>query len=130
MSDLKERLEFLKKQIKLSELLDKYYNKYYSLFSDMRAYIMYTIVDYSDDKENFDKAILKLKTMLKTKILEINQELIMDLDLCFYCNNPNATILKPVPIYKETFFQRMSYQWVCNDCNKKHCEHLGKIENE
>lgn len=119
MTDLKERLEFLKEQIKLSESLDKYYNKYYSLFTEMRDYIMHAIVDYSDDKESFDKQILKIKTRLKIKTLEINQELIMDLDLCFYCNNPKATILKPVPIYKETFFKRMSYQWVCNDCNKK-----------
>lgn len=38
---------------------------------------------------------------------------------CFYCSSKESTILKPVAIYKETFFQRMSYQWVCNDCNKK-----------
>ncbi len=49
---------------------------------------------------------------------------------CFYCFSTKAIILKPVPIYKETFFKRMAYEWVCNDCNKIYCEHLGVVKNE
>jgi len=47
---------------------------------------------------------------------------------CFYCDKKNPTILKPVAIYQESFFKRMSYQWVCNDCNKIYCEHLGVVK--
>jgi len=47
---------------------------------------------------------------------------------CFYCSTTKATILKPIPIVKESFFKRMSYQWVCNECNKIYDEHLGVIE--
>jgi len=53
----------------------------------------------------------------------------MDLN-CFYCKNTNANILKPIPIIQESFFKRMSYNWVCSNCNKKYCEYLGEIKNE
>lgn len=46
---------------------------------------------------------------------------------CFYCNIEHATILKPIPIIQETFFKRMAYRWVCQDCNKIHCEFLGDL---
>lgn len=63
---------------------------------------------------------------MKQKINELK----IKQDNCFYCDKKNPTILKPVLIFKETFFKRMAYEWVCKDCNKIYCEHLGVIENE
>jgi hypothetical protein len=59
----------------------------------------------------------------------MNLYMVNELDLyCFYCKCEKPTILKPIPIVKESFFKRMSYQWVCNECNKIYDSHLGVIE--
>ncbi len=47
---------------------------------------------------------------------------------CFYCSSYNPTILKPVPIFIMSFYQRMILTWVCKDCNNIYCEYLGVIE--
>lgn len=49
---------------------------------------------------------------------------------CYYCQDKKPTILKPVPLYIETFFKKMALTWVCEKCNKIYCENLGVIQNE
>ncbi len=48
--------------------------------------------------------------------------------LCHYCQAENPIILRPVPVIVETFYKGMTCAWVCVDCNLKHCEYVGHME--